>query len=165
VGVGAASVAASTSAAGVIFVAEAGGGVSSMASITVIILRLFGPADFFTAERSFFFYKSFVRCGPSGLSLIGKDLVITFRISSMSAAEGVEGVSSSISVIFGFGATTFLFFGAATFGSGLDFPLFKISSSSFTILAACLLRTLTILFSFLPFGTLVQLLIVRIFKI
>jgi hypothetical protein len=53
--------------------------------------------------------------------LIGKDLVITFRISSTSAAEGVEGVSSSILVVFGFGAAAFFFFGAATFGSGLDF--------------------------------------------
>jgi hypothetical protein len=95
--------------------------------------------------------------------LIGKDSVITFRISSTSAAEGVEGVSFSISVVFGLGAVAFLFFGAATFGSGLDFLLFRIYSSSFTILAACLLRTLTILF--LPFGTLVQSLIVRIFKV
>jgi hypothetical protein len=77
VGVGAASVVVAPSAAGVIFVAEAGGGVSSMASITVIILRLFGPVDFFAAEDSFF-CKSFVRCGPSGLSLIGKNSVITF---------------------------------------------------------------------------------------
>jgi hypothetical protein len=47
----AASVAAASSAAGVFYV-EAGGGVSSMASITVIILHLFGPADFFAAEGS-----------------------------------------------------------------------------------------------------------------
>jgi hypothetical protein len=98
-----------------------------MASITVIILRLFVLADFFAVESSPFFCKSFVRCGPSGLSVIGKDSVITFKISSTSAAEGVEGVSSSISVVFGFGAATFLFFGAATFGSGLDFFLFRIS--------------------------------------
>jgi hypothetical protein len=108
--VGAASIAIATSAAGVIFVAKAYDGVSSIASITVIILRLFGLADFFAAEGSFFFCKSFVRCGPSGLSLIGKDSVITFRISSTSTAEGVEGVSSSISVVFGFGAAAFLFF-------------------------------------------------------
>jgi hypothetical protein len=43
---GAALVAVATSAAGVIFDTEASGGVSSIASITVIILRLFGPADF-----------------------------------------------------------------------------------------------------------------------
>jgi hypothetical protein len=98
-----------------------------MASITVIILRLFVLADFFAVESSPFFCKSFVRCGPSGLSVIGKDSVITFKISSTSAAEGVEGVSSSISVVFGFGAATFLFFGVATFGSGLDFFLFRIS--------------------------------------
>jgi hypothetical protein len=115
-----------SSAAGV-FDAEAGGGVSSMASITVMILRFFGLADFLPAEGSSFFCKSFIRCGPSGLSVIGKDSVITFKISSTSAAEGVEGVSSSISVVFGFGAATFLFFGAATFGSGLDFFLFRIS--------------------------------------
>jgi hypothetical protein len=59
---GASSVAAASSVAGV-FDAEAGGGVSSMASITVIILRLFGPADFFAAEGSPFLCKSFVRCG------------------------------------------------------------------------------------------------------
>jgi hypothetical protein len=87
-----------------------------MASVTVIILHFFSPTDFFVAEGSFFFCKSFVRCGPSGLSLIGKDSVITFRISSMLAAEGVEAVSSSVSVAFCYGATTFLFFGATAFG-------------------------------------------------
>jgi hypothetical protein len=97
-----------TSAAGVIFDAEAGGGVSSMACITVIILRFFGPTAFFAAEGSSFFYKSFISCGPSGLrSLIGKDPVITFKISSTSAAEGVEGASSSISAIFGSGVAIF----------------------------------------------------------
>jgi hypothetical protein len=50
--VGAASAAAAPSTAGVIFDAEAGGGVSSMASITVIILRFFGLADFVAAESS-----------------------------------------------------------------------------------------------------------------
>jgi hypothetical protein len=107
--VGSASVAVAPSIAGV-FDAEVGGGVSSIASIIVLILHLFGPADFFAAEGSFFFYQSFVRCGPSGLSLIGKDSVITFRISSTSTAEGVEGDSSSISVVFGFRAVAFLFF-------------------------------------------------------
>jgi hypothetical protein len=67
--VGAASVAVATSAAGVIFDAEADGGVPSIASITVIILRLFGPADFLASEGSFFFFcKSFVRCGPVDLA-------------------------------------------------------------------------------------------------
>jgi hypothetical protein len=47
---GAASAVAAPSTAGVIFDAEAGSGVSSMASITVIILCLFGPADFLAAE-------------------------------------------------------------------------------------------------------------------
>jgi hypothetical protein len=96
-----------------------------MASITVTILRFFGPADFFTAEDSPFFCKSFVRCGPSGLSVIGRDSVITFKISSTSVTEGVEGLSSSISVIFGLGATTFLFFGANTFDSGSIFSSLK----------------------------------------
>jgi hypothetical protein len=88
-------------------------------------------------------------------NLIDKDSVITFRISSTSSAEGVEGVSSSILAAFGSGAAVFLFFEAATFGSGLDFLFFRASSSSFTIVAAYLLRTLTIVFLFLPFGTLV----------
>jgi hypothetical protein len=115
------SAGAASSTVAVVFYAGADGGVSSIACITVIILRLFGPVDFLAAEGSSFFCKSLISCGPSGLSLIGKDSVIAFRISSTSAAEGVEGVSSSISVVFGFGAATFLFFGAATFGSGLDF--------------------------------------------
>jgi hypothetical protein len=54
---GAALVAVAASAAGVIFGAEASGGVSSIASIMVIILHLFGPANFFAAEGSFFFCK------------------------------------------------------------------------------------------------------------
>jgi hypothetical protein len=65
---------------------------------TVTILHFFGPTAFFAAEGSSFFCKSFVSCGPRGLSsLIGKDLVITFKVSPTSAAEGVEGVSSSFS--------------------------------------------------------------------
>jgi hypothetical protein len=134
-----ASAEAATSAAGVIFYAEAGGGVSSMACITVTILFLFGPTAFFAAEGSSFFCKSFVSCGPRGLSsLIGKDSVITFKISSTLPAEGIEGASSSISAIFGSGVAVFLFFEVATFGSGLDFLFFKVFSSSFTILAAYL---------------------------
>jgi hypothetical protein len=120
------ALAVAASAAGVIFYAETGGGVSSMACITVTILRFFGLADFFVAEGSSFFCKSFVSCGPSGLSsLIGKDSVITFKISSSSAAEGVEGASSSISAIFGSGVAVFLFFEVAIFGSGLDFLFLK----------------------------------------
>jgi hypothetical protein len=86
---GAASVAVVSSAAGV-FDAEAGGGVSSIASKTVMILHLFS-AGFLIAVGSSFFCKSFISCGPSGLSLRGKDSVITFKISSTSAAGGVEG--------------------------------------------------------------------------
>jgi hypothetical protein len=111
---------------------------------------LFGPTAFFAAEGSSFFCKSFVSCGPSGLSsLIGKDLVITFKISSTSAAEGVEGVSSSISAAFGSRVAALLFFEITIFGSGLDFLFFR-ASSSFTILAVCLLRTLTTIFLFGP---------------
>jgi hypothetical protein len=79
----AASAEVSASAASVIFDAEASGGVSSMACITVIILWFLGPSAFFAADGSSFFCKSFVSCGPRGLSsLIGKDSVITFKISS-----------------------------------------------------------------------------------
>jgi hypothetical protein len=46
----AASVELSASAAGVIFDAEAGGGVSSMACITVIILRFLGPSAFLLSK-------------------------------------------------------------------------------------------------------------------
>jgi hypothetical protein len=122
---GVASVAVATSAAVVIFDAEAGGGVSSIAYITVIILRFFGPAAFFVAEASSFFCKSLVSCGPNGLSnLIGRGSVITFKTSSTLAAEGVEGAPSSISAIFGSRVAGFLFFEVATFGSGLDFLFF-----------------------------------------
>jgi hypothetical protein len=145
------SAVASALAVGTILDAETDGGVFSMACITLPILRFFSPSAFFVAEGSSFFYKSFISSGPRGLnSFIGKDSVITFKISSTSAAGGVEGVSSSISVTVGSGVEAFLFFKAATFGSGLYFLFFKVFSSSFTILAACLLRTLTILFLFAP---------------
>jgi hypothetical protein len=67
----AASVAVVSSAGGV-FDAEAGGGVSSIASITVMILHLFS-VGFLIAACSSFFCKSFISCGPIGLSLRGKD--------------------------------------------------------------------------------------------
>jgi hypothetical protein len=122
---GAASAEVATSAASVIFDPEAGGGVSSITCITVTILLFFRPTAF-AAEGSSFFCKSFVSSGPSGLSsLIGKDSVITFKISSTSAAEGVEGAPSSISTIFCSGVTVFLFFEVVTFGSGLDFSFSK----------------------------------------
>jgi hypothetical protein len=114
-----------------------------------MILRLFS-AGFLIAASSSFFCKSFISCGPSGLSLRGKDSVITFKISSTSMAGGVEGISSSISVVFGFAAEAFLFFGAATFGSGLDFFFFEAFSSYSIILAACLFITVTTLFRFGP---------------
>jgi hypothetical protein len=61
--------------------------------MTVIILRFFGSAGFSATEGSFFFCKSFISSGPSGLSLLGRDSVITFKISSASVVEGVEGTS------------------------------------------------------------------------
>jgi hypothetical protein len=48
---------------------------------------------------------------------MGKDSVITFKISAISAAEGV-GVSSVTSATFGSGTSDFLFFDTAAFGSG-----------------------------------------------
>jgi hypothetical protein len=51
--VGAASVSVALPTTGA-FEAEAGHGVSSIASITVIILHFFGPAAFFAIEGSFF---------------------------------------------------------------------------------------------------------------
>jgi hypothetical protein len=66
--------------------------------------------------------------------LTGKDLVITFRISSTSAAEGVAGTSSSRTNLSGsgdagfgdagFGDAAFLFLGATTFGSNFSFFFF-----------------------------------------
>jgi hypothetical protein len=77
---------------------------------------------------------------------MGKDSIITFKISAISAVGGVEGVSSVASVIFGSGLLAFLYFETVAFGSGVDFLFFEAFSSSFTILVACLLRMLTILF-------------------
>jgi hypothetical protein len=51
---GAASIAVALSTAGA-FEAEAGRGVPSIAYVTVMILRLFGPTAFFAIEGSFFF--------------------------------------------------------------------------------------------------------------
>jgi hypothetical protein len=56
--------------------------------------------------------------------LIGKDSVITFKISYISAAEGVEGAFSSISAIFGSGVAVFVFLEVATcWGEGKDATL------------------------------------------
>jgi hypothetical protein len=85
---------------------------------------------------------------------MGKNSVITFKIYAISAAGGVEGVSSAASVTFGSGLSAFLFFEAAAFGSGVDFLFFKAFSISFTILEACLLRILTIIFLFMPLAPL-----------
>jgi hypothetical protein len=56
---------------------------------------------------------------------MGKDSVIIFKISAISAAGSVEGVSSVASVTFGSGLSAFLFFKAAAFGSGVDFLFFE----------------------------------------
>jgi hypothetical protein len=125
------------------FGAEACGGVPSITYVTVTILRFFGPVAFFIIEGSFSFSKSFVRCGPSGLSLIGKDSIITFKISSTSVAEGVAAVSSSISVALYFGAAAFLLIEASVFDSGFSFLFFSFSSPS-------LFKMLATLFLFCP---------------
>jgi hypothetical protein len=120
-----------------------------MTSTTGIILRFFGLAGLFVAEASLSFCKSFVSSGASGLSLVGKSSVITFRISSTSAAEGVVGASfswadASGSRDTGFGDTAFLFFGSAAFGSGLSF--LEISCSFLANSVLSLSRALAILF-------------------
>jgi hypothetical protein len=56
---------------------------------------------------------------------MGKDSVITFKISAISATGGVKGVSFVALVIFGSRLSAFLFFKVAAFGSGVDFLFFK----------------------------------------
>jgi hypothetical protein len=77
---------------------------------------------------------------------MGKDLVITFRISTISAARGIEGASSLASATFGSATLGFLFLETFAFGLRPDFAFFEIFSSSFTSLAAYLFKTLTILY-------------------
>jgi hypothetical protein len=104
--------------------------------------------------RSFFaLLKKLVSSGASRLSLTCKGSVITFRISSTSAAEGVAGASSSRADVFGFGDAGFgdaslLFFETATFGPGLSF--LEISFSFLANLVLSLSRALAILFLFGP---------------
>jgi hypothetical protein len=86
--------------------------------------------------------------------LRGKDSVITFKIYSTSAAGGIEGISSSISVVFGSTAEAFLFFGTATFGSGLDFFLFQSFLIFFYHSSSLPLHNTDNSFSLWPFGTL-----------
>jgi hypothetical protein len=57
---------------------------------------------------------------------MGKDSVITLRISAILAALGVEGVT------FGSATSGLLFLETAAFGSGADFAFFEIFSSSFS---------------------------------
>jgi hypothetical protein len=102
---------------------------------------------------------------PSGLSLIGKDSVITFKISSTSAAEGVEGVSSSILVVFWLRSHNFPLLRSsylrlrARFSPLQNFFIFFYHSSSLSA------QNTNNPFSFLPFGTLVQSLIIGIFEV
>ena len=125
-----------------------------MACITLTILRFFCPSTFyFVAEGCSFFYKNFVSSGPRGLSnLMGRESVITFKLSANSAAEGVEG-ASSVSSTFGSAegvVSSLHFLEDVAFGSGAVFAFFKIFSSSFNSRAACLFRMLTTLFLFTP---------------
>jgi hypothetical protein len=89
------------------------------------------------------------------MRLNGGDSVITFKISDTSAAEGDRGLNvfSGASCTFGSvegTSSSFLFLRDGAFGSGADFTLFRASSSAFTDWAACLLRTLTTHFLFVP---------------
>jgi hypothetical protein len=87
--------------------------------------------------------------------LIGKDSVITFKNSSTSAAEGVEGVFPSISAAFGSGVAARLFFEVATFGSRLDFLFFQSFFILFHHPSSLSAQNTNNPFSLLPFGTLV----------
>jgi hypothetical protein len=95
---------------------------------------------------------------------MGKDSVITFKISVISAAGGVEGVSSAASVIFGSGLSAFLFFEAAAFGSRVDFLFFK----AFFILlyhsSSLPTQNTDNSLSFHTFGTFIKPFIIRILK-
>jgi hypothetical protein len=130
-----AAASASAPAAVTILAAEAEGGVRSMACITLTMLRFFCPSVFsFAAEGCSFFCKNFVSSVPRGLSnLLGRESVITFKISATSGVEGVEG-ASSVSSFFGSveGVVSSLhFLENIAFGSGAVFAFFKIFSSSF----------------------------------
>jgi hypothetical protein len=109
--------------------AEAEGGVRSMACITLTILRFFCPSTFsIAAEGCSFFCKNFVSSGPRGLSsLMGRESLITFKISATSAAEGVEG-ASSVSSTFGTAkdvVSSLCLLEGVAFGSGAVFTFFK----------------------------------------
>jgi hypothetical protein len=140
-----------------------------MACITLTILRFFCPSTFsIAAEGCSFFCKNFVSSGPRGLSsLMGRESLITFKISATSAAEGVEG-ASSVSSTFGTAkdvVSSLCLLEGVAFGSGAVFTFFKKNSSSFISRAACLFRMLTTLFLFTPFGPFVKLFIVGVFEI
>jgi hypothetical protein len=95
--------------------------------------------------------------------LTGKGSVITFRISSTLAAEGVAGVSSSQADVFGFGDAAFVFLGAATFGSGISFS--EVSFFLFSQFGAFFVQGAGNPLSLWAFGISAQLLIVRVIKI
>jgi hypothetical protein len=103
-------------------------------------------SSFFRQYKTFFCrscfvpLKNFVSFGATGLSLTGKGSVITFIISSTSAAEGVAGVSSSRTNVFGSGDAVFLFLAATTFGSGLNFSFFFFVTLVLSLSLWCSLR-------------------------
>jgi hypothetical protein len=81
---------------------------------------------------------------------MGRESVITFKISATSAAEGVEG-ASSVSPTFGSAVevvSSLRFLEGVTFGSGTIFAFFEKFSSSFINRAACLFKMLTTCFLF-----------------
>jgi hypothetical protein len=65
---------------------------------------------------------------------MGKDLVLTLRISAISAARGVEEASSHASATFGSSTSSFVFLETTAFDSGADLAFFEIFSSSFSSL-------------------------------
>jgi hypothetical protein len=147
---------ASSASAGIgAFVAEAEGGVCSIACITFIIHRFFCPSIFSSvAEGVSVLCKSFVSSNPRGLSsLNGGDSVITFKISTTSTANGDGGIFFAASSSFGSVEgiwSSFHFLEIVAFSSSVVFTFFRAFSSSFTDQAACLLRMLTTLFLFTP---------------
>jgi hypothetical protein len=87
---------------------------------------------------------------------MGRESVITFKISATSAVEGVEG-ASSVSSTFGLAdgvVSSLHFLEDVAFGSGAVFAFFEIFSSSFISRATCLFRMLTTLFLFTPLAPL-----------
>jgi hypothetical protein len=133
----------SSAFAGIVaFVAEAQGGVFSIACIIFTIHRFFCPSIFSSIAKGVaLLYKSFVSSNPRGLSsLNGGDSIITFKISTTSVADGDRGVFSAASSTFGSVEgiwSSFRFLEIVAFSSGVVFAFFKAFSSSFTDRATC----------------------------